>query len=467
MPEPANRTAIRRGADHHGHAPAPEPDFANSPDSPDNAAQRPGPAPPPQDGPAPPLQDGPAPQNSQGMTGRIAILLPRFSLYGGVEQFGYRLAEALAGRGHAVDFLCARKEAEPPPGVTVKSVGRPRGFRVLKMLWFLVGAEILRRAGNYDVAVSLGKTWNQDLSRMGGGPLRVFWEKSERALPRGRQRRIKRLLRRLSPANWLTLLLEKRQFREGSDVIAVSHLVRDWLLTAHPALDPERVTVVYNRPDPERFSPPSPQERASARQALIDRAGLDPSALSGTSGTSGPSEPSGAAEPVFIGTASTNFQLKGLDPLIRALALVPERAMLFVAGGRDVTAYRALARSLGLEDRVFFLGRVDAMPAFYRALDIFILPTFYDACSNAVLEALASGCKVLTSRSNGAAFFLEPEAVLPDPGNVRDMADRLRAFMDRPAPGPFLWPDTAPAGLEAFVDRVERYLAVKKLGKRG
>jgi len=36
--------------------------------------------------------------------------MPRLGLYGGAEGFGWRLAEALAARGHCVDFLCARAE---------------------------------------------------------------------------------------------------------------------------------------------------------------------------------------------------------------------------------------------------------------------------------------------------------------------------------------------------------------------
>ena len=374
---------------------------------------------------------------------RIAIMLPRFSRYGGVEQFGYRLAEGLAGRGHEVDFLCARKEADAPPGVRVRTVGRPPGGRFVKMLWFLAGVERLRRAGQYDLSISLGKTWNQDVSRMGGGPLRIFWELSERALPEGRARLLKRLARRLSPANGLTLFLERRQFTAQSDVIAVSHLVRDWLLAAHPALDPGRVQVVYNRPDTSRYAPPAEEERAAAQKALAASCGAS-LAQGGT--------------PAFIGTASTNFQLKGVGPLIRALALLPEHALLFVAGGRDSGAYKELARSLGVEGRVFFLGKVDDMPAFYRALDLFILPTFYDACSNAVLEALASGCKTITSACNGAAHFLPPEAVLADPGDAGAMAERLAAFMKKPAPPPFAWPDTVQSGLEAFMDAVEERL---------
>lgn len=389
------------------------------------------------------LHNGEALTNGGVRRARIAIMLPRFSRYGGVEQFGCRLAEGLAGRGHAVDFICARKEADAPAGVRVLTVGRPPGGRFVKMVWFLIGAERLRKAGRYDLAVSLGKTWNQNLSRMGGGPLRVFWELSERALPEGRARLLKRLARRLSPANRLTLFLEQRQFTAQSDVIAVSHLVRDWLLRAHPTLEPGRVDVIYNRPDTSRFSPPTAAGRAASRKALA-----------ASCGASFPEE----REPVCIGTASTNFQLKGVGPLIKALALLPEHVLLFVAGGRDSGGYKKLARSLGVGDRVFFLGKVDDMPAFYRALDVFILPTFYDACSNAVLEALASGCRTLTSASNGAAYFLPPDAVLADPGDVEAMAEKLALAMERPAPPPFAWPDTVPNGLEAFMDALEKRL---------
>lgn len=370
---------------------------------------------------------------------RIAVMLPRFSRYGGVEQFAYRLCAGLAERGHAVDMICARREAEPPPGVRVLAVGRPPGFKFMKLLAFLVGAERLRRKGRYDLSISLGKTWRQDISRMGGGPLRLFWEKSEKALASGLPRLLKQISRRLSPYNRLTLLVEKHQFTRESDVVAVSHLVRGWLLDACPDLDPDKVAVIYNRPDLNRFSPPSPEERPVLRQALFAFAGAGhlPS------------------EAVCIGTASTNFQLKGVGPLIRALALLPKHTCLFVAGGRDSAAYRALAQDLGLGNRVFFCGKVEDMPAFYRSLDIFILPTFYDACSNAVLEALACGCKTLTSANNGAAFFLEASAVLPDPSDIGDMAKRLENAMRQPTPKPFVWPQAVASGLDCFMDYVE------------
>ena len=391
-----------------------------------------------------PSAQGHAPPGCASAAGgrRIAIMLPRFSRYGGAEQFGFRLAEGLAGRGHTVDFICARKEIEPPAGVRVLEVGRPPGLRSLKMLWYLVRAEALRRRGRYALTISLGKSWNQDVSRMGGGPLGIFWERSELAVPKGLPRLAKRLKRRLKPSNWLTLFVEKHQFTVDSEVIAVSHLVRDWLLEAHADLDPAKVRVIYNRPDATRFFPPDAEGRKSAREALLAGRAL---ALPGH-------------EPVLIGTATTNFELKGVGPLIRAMSLLPENTMLFVAGGRDHRAYSRLALQAGVADRVVFCGKVSDMPAFYRALDIFILPTFYDACSNAVLEALASGCKVLTSSSNGASYFLADRHVFPDPGDAPELARRLLSSMVEPPAEPFVWPPEVPSGLDAFIDCIEARL---------
>lgn len=377
---------------------------------------------------------------------RIAVMLPRFSRYGGVEQFGYRLAAALAAKGHRVTFICARQEEEAPSGVTVLRTGRPHGPRWLKMLFFALRAEALRRAGSYDCAISLGKTLNQDILRVGGGPLREFWRYSERAYPEGPARLWKQCKRRLDPANRLTLRMEERQYRTTGRIIAVSHFVQDLIFAANPDIDRDRVSIVYNRPDLTRFAPPGAEERAAARAAF----GIPP-------------------ETTAIGLATSNFQLKGVGPLIRALKELPDSCALYVAGGRSHGQYDALANGLGLSERVFFLGKVDAMPLWYQAMDIFTLPSFYDACSNAVLEALAAGLPVLSSASNGSAYFLPPQNIVHNPGDSHELAAVLLCLLiqaeankkagTRPA---FAWPDDLPAGLDAFVDQVEACIAQKR-----
>lgn len=369
---------------------------------------------------------------------RIAVMLPRLSRYGGVEQFAYRLSEGLASRGHVVDFLCARAETEAPQGVNTRILGRIGGLQVLKMLWFLVKAESARRKGDYDLAISLGKTWNQDLLRVGGGPLHVFWPLSSRAYPPGLPRFFKAVRRHLSPANWLTLLLERRQFSGRSKVVAVSHLVRDWICTAHPGLSPDCIDIVYNRPDLGRYHVAGADERVAARTML----GL-------------------AAQDFAIGVATTNFELKGIGPLIKALALLPPHMQLFVAGGRGTGRYLRLAQENGVAERVHFLGKVQDMPGFYHGLDLFILPTFYDACSNAVLEAMACGLRVLTSTMNGAAYFLPEKQRIADPGDAVLLAEKISWSAASPLPPPFVWPEATPAGLDAFMRVAESMLRQK------
>ncbi|MCM0756468.1 glycosyltransferase family 4 protein [Desulfovibrio aminophilus] len=366
---------------------------------------------------------------------RLAVVMPRLSAYGGAEGFGLRLAAALAGAGYAVDFICARQEVETPRGVRVIRVGRFGPFKALKTLWFSLAAEAAVRRGRYDLVLGLGKTLSQDVLRIGGGPLPVFWRLSKRAWSPGLPRALKMLRRRLSPANWLSLAIEARQARSARVVVCVSELVRDWLLEAHPVLARSDVRVIYNRPDLSRFHPLDETERARLRAEQ----GIVP-------------------DQVVIATAATNFALKGIAPLLRTLALLPERFVLRVAGGRGAGHYLRLARELGVEARVRFLGRVEDMPGFYNAADVFCLATFYDACSNAVLEALACGCRTVSSRFNGSAAFLPPEAIFDDPGDHAALAPLLERVAGEPRPGAFSWPADVACGLEPYLDLVDECL---------
>ncbi len=350
---------------------------------------------------------------------RIALMLPRFSRYGGVEQYGYALAGELAARGHEVDFICARQEAQAPEGVRVVVVGRPPGLKVVKMLWFLIRAEQVRRAGNYDLSISLGKTWNQDIARVGGGPLQMFWRLSQEAWEKGLPRLGKKTARLLQPANWLTLIIERRMFTRTPRVVGISDSVSRWVSEVYPQLgapgnDRQELLTIYNCPDLSRFHPPLPEERQAARDAL-----------------------SAMPETYALGVATTNFSLKGVGQLIRSLTLLPEDTHLYVAGGRNPKSYRKLAESLQVGERVHFLGKVADMQGFYHGLDMFVLPSFYDTLANVVLEALACGLKTLCSNRAGASAFLPPERIITDPADVVGLARMIQETRDSTENVPF------------------------------
>lgn len=364
---------------------------------------------------------------------RIALTMPRFSRYGGAESFAWRLSEALAARGHEVDFICGRCETDPPDGVTPVTVGRFGGFRLIKVLWFAIMAERMQRKGDYDFVFGMANTVNQDLLRIGGGPISVFWQLSKLAWPQGFGRWFKMFRRRLSPVNWLIHWLDDVRMKRTPRIVAVSHFVRDLIVRAHPHLSPESIDVVYNRPDLSRFSAPTEEERRKLRE----EAGIAP-------------------DSVVIGTAATNFALKGIRYLLMALARLPENHVLHVAGGRKPDKYLRLARTLGVEHRVRFLGKVDDMPSFYRRTDVFILATFYDACSNAVLEALACGCRVASSALNGSAYFLPEKWVFPDPADVSNLVDVLERLSEEERPEPFAWPSNMESGIAPYIAMIER-----------
>lgn len=374
---------------------------------------------------------------------RIAIMLPRFSRYGGVERFGYNLAETLARRGHLVDFICNRRDAEPPPGVRLCKVQRFGPFKALKVLSFALLAEKERQRGNYDCTIGLGKTLRQDILRVGGGPTKKYWQCMENA-HQGLKRLLLKLRHTLYPHHLLDYCLEKKRYAQPNvHVVAVSHMMRGYVAECFPL---ERIDVIYNKPDLSLFRPPVADERQQARE----RYSIPPSVLA-------------------IGHAGTNYAIKGTFHLIRALGILPEKYHLYVAGGRKHDALDRLAQSLDITDRVHFVGRVNDMPCFLQGMDLFALPTFFDPCSNAVVEALAAGLPTLSSVYNGSSYFLPDNQVLHDPRDAHHMADILLKLGEeaeqRKKNGDataFVWPENLPAGVEAFADYVEAYLLEKQ-----
>jgi UDP-glucose:(heptosyl)LPS alpha-1,3-glucosyltransferase len=377
---------------------------------------------------------------------RIAIMLPSYSNRGGVERFGYLLSAELAERGHNVDFICSRQETEAVPWVNVIELGWSKGLRRMTIINFANNAEAMREIGEYDCAVSLGKTLNQDILRVSRAPLREFLRYSGQPLPYGPSRWFRNMLNSLKFADSLTREIEDQQFHSGCKLVAVSHFIRELVLKAYPHLKAEDIEVIYNQPDLTRFYPPDPEQLGASRKAL----GIAPNILA-------------------IGQATSKFMLKCTGPLIESLKLLPEQTHFYVAGEGGHARYSRLAASLGLGKRVHFLGRVENMPAFYHALDVFALPSYYDACSNAVLEALATGLPVLSSAANGAAYFLPGENIAQNPADPAELAGILERLLEQArinkAAGckpEFIWPDQVKAGVGSFADMVESFIEQKR-----
>jgi L-malate glycosyltransferase len=113
-------------------------------------------------------------------------------------------------------------------------------------------------------------------------------------------------------------------------------------------------------------------------------------------------------------------------------------ARLTVAGSGPLAAeLQALARELGVADAVTFAGRLDrdAMAQLYRQADVCLNPSLADNMPNSVLEALASGVPVVSTRVGGVPFIVQDgvTALLVPPQDPHAMAAAVQRLFAEPA----------------------------------
>ncbi len=130
--------------------------------------------------------------------------------------------------------------------------------------------------------------------------------------------------------------------------------------------------------------------------------------------------PPGAPRLLALGRLHRN---KGFDVLLRALPLLPGGAHLSLAGeGPERAALEALARELGVADRVSFLGWREDTGALLAACDVFVCPSRHEPLGNVVLEAWSAARPVVAAAAQGprevvrdgeTGLLVPPEAPAP------------------------------------------------------
>lgn len=127
------------------------------------------------------------------------------------------------------------------------------------------------------------------------------------------------------------------------------------------------------------------------------------------------------------------IERKGQGIAIEALAQIPDAVLVLAGAGPDEAKLRDLTASLGLSDRVRFLGAVPHgdLPIVLSAADLFVLPTASEGLANAWVEALACGTPVVTTPIPGAQELLTDPAygqmVARDPAAIAAAARNLLA----------------------------------------
>jgi UDP-glucose:(heptosyl)LPS alpha-1,3-glucosyltransferase len=331
---------------------------------------------------------------------------------GGCETYIAALARRLAADGHEVHLYARDWDEEALPAALVyHRITLPRRPRFLRPWYFAAACHEALAGAPHQVSVGFDKITGMDVLYPQGG---LYAATAEHNLLKHRRRCTRglvRLLKSLDPAHRSFLALERRQYlHEQPLVVAISDMVRRHFQEYY-SLGSDQLRLVRLATDPERFAEHDrPRRRLEWREAW----GVAP----------------GDTVALFAGM---NYRLKGLVPLLHTLERMPATFRLLVAGHPDTRPFRRLARRLGVEQKVRFLGYCADMRNCYFAADFFVHPTFYDPCSHVVLEALACGLPVITTRHNGAAELLQPPRegfILNDPHDHEELAAAMTRLFD-------------------------------------
>jgi UDP-glucose:(heptosyl)LPS alpha-1,3-glucosyltransferase len=326
---------------------------------------------------------------------------------GGCETYIADFARRLVSDGHEVHLYASRwNEQHLPPELKHHRIARIRGPRFLRPWRFSRACARSLSRYRHDVTIGFDKTSGQDVLYPQGG---IYSASVDANLSKHRTRFARLAARAAKSADLAAHSFRTLERHQLSNSRQFEFVVNSEMVRRHAVnylhFDERRIHVVHAAVDPDRFIS---VDRAAIRAALRKQWQANESTPVG----------------LFV---AMNYRLKGLEPLLRSLTLVPpdQRFRLVVVGHPEFSRYRRLACKLGIDERVTFHGFCADSRTIYFASDFLVHPTFYDPCSLVVLEALACGLPVITSRFNGAAELMRPPRdglVVNDPHDRSELA---------------------------------------------
>lgn len=198
---------------------------------------------------------------------------------------------------------------------------------------------------------------------------------------------------------------ESCRFTIGNSPSVVEHLHRE------AGIPRENLRLIRGSIDPARFVDAEPIGRSALGLADADRIVL------------------------WVGRLDP---VKGLAVLIDALGRIDRRLgarLVLVGGGPLRGALEVQAARSGVGDRVCFLGPRDDVPGLLKACDVFAFPSRTEGLPNALLEAMAAGCAIVTTDVPGCRDLIRHEdtgLVVPY-GDTAGLAGAIASLLAQPS----------------------------------
>jgi UDP-glucose:(heptosyl)LPS alpha-1,3-glucosyltransferase len=370
---------------------------------------------------------------------KIAIVRQRYNPFGGAERFVERALGALVAEGAEVTLITRSWEGAPGEGfrqITCDpKYSRLLGGRSARDRSFARCAQAEMAKGGFDITQSHERIPGCMIFRAGDGVHAAWLAHRARVLSLPQ-----RLAQGVSPYHRYVLGAERAMFAHPAlrAVICNSQMVAEEI-SQHYGLERSKLPVIYNGVDTAVFHPGLATEFRESIRSQLGISNRVPLLL-------------------FVGSG---FERKGVPQLLRAAARMrrAETRVVIVGADRKLNAMKTLASRLGLEKRVHFTGPLKDVRPWYGAADGFVLPTLYDPCPNAALEALACGLPMVTSTTCGAQEWVQPgeNGWVVDAVDIAELADRLddlAALAGDPRSRQLARASAEPLTLPAMADRL-------------
>ena len=338
---------------------------------------------------------------------RICIAIEKFNpQVGGAERYCWDLAQFLAEHDHEVKVICMTAQDPLHPSVQIIRLTCIRFPQAFRHLSFALLHRRQARSMPDHIHFCVGNTCFMDVYQPHGGVHRAWFDRDTLRYDRHLRTPV-RFFKRLSLKDMVQRALEWWTFRvQRPHVIAISKMVAQDIRERFQYLS-SLITLIPNGIDTARFTSQNRMYSSEIRK----RYGL------------------GEDDFVFLFVAQ-NFTLKGFDVLLEATRNLRESpCRILLIGPADAAARRKAAL---FKDVIVIGDRAHDLEKIYPACDCLVHPTFYDACSLVILEALASGLPVITTFVNGASMYVdERNGLVVPPGDPYALAVAMKDMMER------------------------------------
>lgn len=307
---------------------------------------------------------------------KLAIAIFRYFPYGGLQRDMRFIAEEAIKRGHQVTIFCGDWQGEKIPNADIRVIDTFVWFNIAGVRRFVKAFEKTFNRQEFDLLLGFNKMPGLDVYFAGDT---CFADKAYRK---------RSWLYRLAPRTRLYLQYESAVF---------SQLSKTYILSL---VDSEKKVFIQHYSIPEkRFCSLPPGIVADhiacsnpqiARERFLSQYSL-------------------TADTKIIICLGSDFRRKGVDLSINAFAQLQNsfaNSVLLVVGQDDAYPYQQQAATLGVSDKVFFMGACDQVGDLLHAADAMLHLAREELAGNVILEAILSNCPVLVSSVSGYSPYV-------------------------------------------------------------